>query len=330
VVVTYNRRELLVRCLDRLISQTRPADLVVIVDNGSTDGTAEYLAEKGYIAVEKIPPNLSFSKRRGGGISQHAAGGVGHTIEYVRLDNNTGGAGGFACGLEIAYQSGAEWLWLMDDDAQPEQNALAALMAEASDEAMVYSSTAIVESDPAGERLCWPARQLREGRPNRPMFLTTQMDALTEVEDLPFLGFLIHRSLVKRIGFPDSAFFISSDDLDYSLRARRAGAKLLVVKSSLIFHPGPSRRIVRLPWRAIGVVDFPAWRRYYEVRNRIVVARRHHGIGLWTHTIPGTLIRWAIAMLVSSDRLLQSKAYLQGIIDGLCGRLGVVWVPGGN
>jgi GT2 family glycosyltransferase len=98
VVVTYNRRELLLEALAALQAQSRPPDVVIVVDNASTDGTA-------------------------------AAVRVGFpAVELAGLDRNTGGAGGFAYGLALAIAGGADLIWLMDDDTVPEPGALAALL----------------------------------------------------------------------------------------------------------------------------------------------------------------------------------------------------------
>src|SRR3954454_4454835 len=83
VVVTYNRLDLLTRCLEHLEAGSRPPDSILVVDNASTDGTAAMLAERG-------------------------------GVEVLRLAQNGGGAGGFERGLEHAFRQGHDWLWLLD------------------------------------------------------------------------------------------------------------------------------------------------------------------------------------------------------------------------
>ncbi len=99
VVVTRNRRELLEECLRALAAQTRPPNRILVIDNASTDGTAETVRER-HPEAELLP-----------------------------LPENLGGAGGFHVGLREAHAGGAEWVWLMDDDTIPEPGALAALLA---------------------------------------------------------------------------------------------------------------------------------------------------------------------------------------------------------
>ena len=98
VIVTYNRKALLKECLEAVLAQTRPPDHVLVVDNASTDGTAEMLREE-------FPQ-----------------------VEVLRLPENQGGAGGFHEGMKRAYEEGFDWLWLMDDDTIPRPEALEALL----------------------------------------------------------------------------------------------------------------------------------------------------------------------------------------------------------
>src|SRR5918992_4283398 len=102
LVVTYNRKELLRACLDAIARQTvQPAELI-LVDNASTDGTPELLRERGYLDRPEV--------------------------SYLRLERNLGSSGGFARGFETARESSAEWLWTMDDDAEPTPDCLRLLL----------------------------------------------------------------------------------------------------------------------------------------------------------------------------------------------------------
>ena len=99
VVVTYERRDLLTRALAAIEAQTRPPDVVIVVDNASADGTAD-------VVRSRFP-----------------------AVDLLTLPYNTGGAGGFAAGIARALELGATALWLMDDDTVPRPDALAALLA---------------------------------------------------------------------------------------------------------------------------------------------------------------------------------------------------------
>ncbi|MBU1457977.1 MAG: glycosyltransferase, partial [Gammaproteobacteria bacterium] len=99
VVLSYKRKDLLKRCLDGIGAQSRPCDAIIVVDNASNDGTEEMLLESD-IANLKV---------------------------YV-LSRNTGASGGFSAGFRIAYQQGADFVWMMDDDVIPEPDALEQLL----------------------------------------------------------------------------------------------------------------------------------------------------------------------------------------------------------
>ncbi len=93
VVVTYNRKHLLLECLEAIRRRTRQVDGIYIIDNASDDGTPELLKENGYIP--ELPPfNLSEPYE-----IEHRINNLvdGNTINvfYVRMPENTGGAGGF-------------------------------------------------------------------------------------------------------------------------------------------------------------------------------------------------------------------------------------------
>lgn len=89
VVVTYNRKELLLECLDAILKQTSSIDKLLVIDNNSTDGTEDTLREKQYLGKK--------------------------VIQYVKLPENIGGAGGFCEGIRRAKDYNPDWsgLWTM-------------------------------------------------------------------------------------------------------------------------------------------------------------------------------------------------------------------------
>lgn len=102
VVIGYNRKELLGECLDALLAQTYSLDSIILIDNASTDGTPEFLGERGYLANPQI--------------------------DYVRSPGNTGSSGGFYEGAKRGYEKGFSWIWIMDDDVIFRKDALEKMM----------------------------------------------------------------------------------------------------------------------------------------------------------------------------------------------------------
>src|SRR5208283_3808991 len=111
VVVTYNRKCLLLECLEALFKQTYPLEAIYIIDNASTDGTPEMLKGKGVIRSILNPDNYPLEEATEVVISgMHKI-----HIHYFRMHENIGGAGGFYYGTRLAHEAGHKWIWLMDD-----------------------------------------------------------------------------------------------------------------------------------------------------------------------------------------------------------------------
>lgn len=103
VIVTYNRLEHLKKSVAAVMAQSFPICEVILVDNKSTDGTPKFLQE-----LERCNST--------------------YPIRVANMEKNEGGAGGFARGIEEAYERGADLIWLMDDDCVAHHDALEKLV----------------------------------------------------------------------------------------------------------------------------------------------------------------------------------------------------------
>lgn len=240
VIVTFNRAELLDRMLDGLAAQTHQPDAVIVIDNCSTDHTREVLD-----ARTDLP------------------------LHVTTTASNLGGAGGFHVGMRAAYDAGWDRIWLVDDDVVPAPDCLAELMAV--DEDCLTSvredlTGALVEK----AAVDFDLRNPLAIRPKRAAVDTTYTDrasmpALVEVQNVAFEGFMVRRSVVAEIGFPDPAFFIFYDDAEYAIRARRAGWRIWAVRDALLVR--------QLDFNQQH--DLSGWKGFYMYRNLFVVHLRH-------------------------------------------------------
>jgi len=232
VVVTYNRRDYLKQCLSALDRQSQRPDLLLVVDNSSTDGTPEVLAGLAY-------PGL----------------------EVHRLSTNTGGAGGFAFGIEKALEAGADWIWLMDDDAEPTPDCLEQLWkARAMVGEKVLCPLIVGESGPQfyHHKLVDPVTLLEresESIPTEPVHIHANA----------FVGPLFPAELARRHGLPCAKYFIWCDDLEYTYRISERGANIILVPSARILHHD----------KAASAADTAPWKYYYYYRNRCDFIVRH-------------------------------------------------------
>ena len=239
VIVTFNRADLLVKMLDGLAAQTHPVDAVFVVDNASTDHTAEVVRRA------DLPLRVTHSQ------------------------DNLGGAGGFHLGVGQAYDAGFDRIWLMDDDVVPAPECLAVLMAQ--DEACL----AAVRQDVAG-RLVEKAAvdfDLRNPLAIRPKRATVEdryadrssMPERVRLENIAFEGFMMRREVIDAIGLPDASYFIFYDDVDFAVRARRAGFAIWGIRDAVLVR--------QLDFDQQHSLD--TWKGFYMFRNLFVVHFRY-------------------------------------------------------
>ena len=281
LVVTYNRKELLAECLDAVLCQTRPPEELLVVDNASTDGTPELLRERGYL------------ERPG--------------LRHLRLDENRGSSGGFAHGFEAARASAADWLWVMDDDAEPTPDCLRLLL----------------DSPPAGEpaTVCvCPKVVYPDGSLNDVM----RADFRRRLRPLPeslyrpghhptlgvssFVGPLYRMAAVRTLDPPKAEFFVWGDDVEYSLRLGRLGRIHLIPESVIVHKPisqSHSNRRSRL-WNALLPVRmFPTplerfWQNLCGLRNYIWTKRHYEGQSALSAA--GTTLQFVLKHLLYDER----------------------------
>ena len=108
------------------------------------------------------------------------------------------------------------------------------------------------------------------------------MPELVEVENVAFEGFMCRREVVTAVGFPDPEFFIFYDDVDFAIRARRAGFRIWAVRDA--------RLVRQLDFNQQH--DMAGWKGFYMFRNLFVVHLRY-GDNVLVRLKP-----WLIALVV--------------------------------
>lgn len=281
VVVTYNRKELLIRCVNGLLGQTHPVDRIYIIDNASSDGTFELLERLG---LTNNP-----------------------IIEYVRLPENTGGAGGFHEGLKLAHKSGFQWIWLMDDDGCPDADSLGNLLSKKN--ISDFLSPVVLCDD---ESLSFPF-----DLPRRRAAAYSLKDVNAHAIDgcivgvaFPFNGTLVSSKMVDKVGYPKKEMFIWGDELEYLARCKKAGFTPVTVCSAKHFHPPSRAKSAQLPFR-LGWVTVPddKFRLYLVVRNNSYINSRYPSIG--------SLKFFVKYLMYAAFNITRAPVIVVGIYDGL-------------
>lgn len=206
VVVTHNRAVKLRQTLDAIVSQRYPVARLIIVDNASSDGTEELLAEW----VAKYPSSL-----------------------VLRLAENTGGAGGFAEGVRLGYQSGQDYLWLMDDDCYPEPGALEKLVNTWEDFEQVHGIAPgfVCSLVKWREQTC--EMNIPEPSGDFARYFESGRFHVIAVDHSSFVSVMFKRQRVAEVGLPIREFFIWFDDVEYTTRLAAERPGLLVLDSQV-------------------------------------------------------------------------------------------------
>ena len=260
VVVTYNRKNLLLECLEALHKQTRAVQGIYIIDNASTDGTPELLLEKGYI--KELPPqNLKEPWESEFEISNLADKGL-IKVHYVRMPKNEGGAGGFYEGVKRAYEKRYDWFWLMDDDTIAAPDALNKLL-----EARKRLETKKVQYSFLYSVVFWTDNKLH--KMNLPslykdynLIIDLYSEGLLPLRGASFVSLLIHRKIIENNGYPIKDFFIWNDDLEYTYRISKNVPGFWVL-DSYVFHKTVKN------YSSNEIIREQCWKFFYEIRNKL-------------------------------------------------------------
>ncbi|MFZ1073950.1 MAG: glycosyltransferase family 2 protein [Verrucomicrobiia bacterium] len=199
VIVTCNRLELLKENLAAVRGQTRVPDEIIVINNGSTDGTAEWL---------KIQTGLT-----------------------VIQQENLGSSGGQYAGIKAAFEHGHEWFWCMDDDTIPAPDALEMLLASAhaSELETGFLCSAVFWTDGTLHRMNMTASTMPAST-NDPRWLQG-----VQTDESSFVSVLFRREAVQACGLPLREMFIWCDDKEFTLRIAKK-FKGWIIPTSRVVH----------------------------------------------------------------------------------------------
>ena len=250
IIVTYNRQALLRECLDAVLSQSLPPAAVIVVNNASSDDTTQML-------------ETEYADR----------------VTRLHMSHNVGGGGGFCQGMKWAYDNGADWLWLMDDDGVPAHDSLAAMMEPANTDAFAVMNPLVVCRDNAA-MLSFGLAIDGEVTKSVPVVVEHAGSSQVLPEHVnPFNGTLVSRAAVEKIGYPRGEMFIWGDEVDYIYRLQKSGLPFATIINSVHRHPPATGRRINLG--PFGTVDTkPLDRVGIAARNMGYIYRMHRGLKL--------------------------------------------------
>lgn len=240
IVLTYNQWQNTCACLGSLYAQPQANFRVLIVDNGSSDETLTALPRE-FPQAEIItnPANLGYARGNNVGIEFAARQGA----EYVAIVNND---------VIVA----PAWFKTLQDNA--EKNPRAALAGP-----MVYHANEKDVIQSAGGLLSRDLHAFHRGMNETDL---GQFDGDACVDWLTGCAVLARVSALEKIGLLDPSFFMYGEDVDWGIRAQRAGFQVLFVPRARVWHKGVQREYLPEPYVT-----------YYTARNELRLIRKHRG-----------------------------------------------------
>lgn len=258
VIVTFKRQELLSGLLDSILELTRAPWRIVVVDNENSQLTADIMTDFAGRVQRKWGDAAD---------DPDAEGGTSRVV-YVPMQENTGGAGGFSEGVRVAFELGADWFWVMDDDVVVEPDGLETL------ERWSHETDALMgrRRDFDGGHFYWQHRFW----PALAIYNPLSRDGWREGERyklanaLCFEGGCFSRRVVEKCGLPDARFFIYLDDACYGYVASKHFDVYYVPDYML----SRSREVANKEIGSVRQLNSTSdMTRYYITRNRGYLAR---------------------------------------------------------
>ena len=205
VIVTFNRCIDLKVCIEALRCQSYSSMTILVVNNGSTDATKEWLDNQNDLIV-------------------------------IHQDN-LGGAGGFYIGMKYMYEHNYDFLVMMDDDGIPEKNEIENLLnayqeiTEKEQKNVIVNALVVDKDDHEHVSFLW-ARGVERSNKVSELIKESYFEGIH-----PFNGTLVPRTVIEKIGFIKKEMFIWGDEKEYMARAIHNGVKLYTATSAIHYHP---------------------------------------------------------------------------------------------
>jgi GT2 family glycosyltransferase len=293
IILNWNGLDLLQTCLDSLLAQTFKEFEVVMVDNGSTDGSAELIRDR-------YP-----------------------RVKLIRLSENVG----FAAGNNVGYENSAgEYIVTLNNDTRADPKWLEELVAvaDAHPRAGMVGCRICSFHDPdiidsLGFGICLDG--MSRGRYRLRRFSSLQMRRVEDILLPSACAALYRRVMIEEIGFFDEDFFAYCEDTDLGLRGRWAGWEAILATDAVIYHKYSETGGIFTPFKL-----------YFVERNHYWVALKNFPISLLILLPLFTLIRYIrqVAAVLSAtgtgaefitvdSKMAYVKAILKGTWDALKG-----------
>jgi GT2 family glycosyltransferase len=278
IILNWNGHQDTLNCLASLEQQRFTNYRILIVDNGSTDNSVDVLR------------------------------GLGDRVILIENPTNVGYTGGNNLAMREAFDRGADYVWLFNNDAVAELDTLVRMIdACEADAGIGLASPLIREED---DKIQFSGRMIDLTMPAETLARDVAQGRKWQAEypermALTGTAMLVRRAVYEKIGGFDDRLFAYWEDTDYSIRGVRAGFRNVVVFDAAIFHP--SKPTIVAP----GDVEPHFY--YFMARNEILLWRKFCSRLRFMRSIVWTLRQ----RLVMIERMPDNTAGLEAVLAGL-------------
>jgi len=327
IILNYNGWVDTIECLESVLGNDYPNYQVIVVDNNSPNNSMEYIKAwaKGKLDVwvksDHPLRHLSFPP-------------VKKPISYVyytREEAERGGVleyerdleGKIPEGIKRAYKKGYDWLWLMDDDAEPVEDSLKKLEKFFNEKKVVALASSVLLTNGQVAYNHRGSVNLGSIFPliQKPIPFKKYKKLKVEIDMASFVGILVSRRAIDKVDFPKKEFFIHHDDVEYCIRLRKVGKILLIPDSKIIHKEAAKKGIpkVFLGRKSIRIPYEKFWLTYYGKRNLVWLGKKYstNKLNFYLGFIK-SLSRSILGVLLFDDnKFKRTKFIINAYIDGL-------------
>ena len=275
LIVTWNRRQDVLECIESVKQSSYPQIAVYVVDNASPDGT--------YEAISACHPD----------------------VNLMRSEENLGFAGGNNLGLSWVLEDGMDAVLLLNDDVVIDQQAVSQLVGKLADpEVGALAPKIFVHSDP---ETIWAAGGMVDSRgaTSQRHYGELDLGQADEPVDVDYAigcAMLVKTEVVRKVGLMDPRYYTYYEESDWCRRMRRAGYRILYVPESQTWHKVSMNGHIRN--------SAP----YYFARNRLLYLREGGTPPLTVAWIAADMIRSAVAH-AARGRREESRLMVRAVAD---------------
>lgn len=281
IILNWNNWQDTIACVESCLKLSWSNFNIIIVDNGSTDGSESVLKSR-------FP-----------------------AVTIIQTGTNLGFAGGNNIGIRQALESGVDYIWLLNNDAEVAPEALTRLI-----ETMETHPTAGI----AGSKIyyhgaprkiwfaggAWTKGRLRLRQRGNSKLDDGQFDELSVVGSVSGCSMLLRSTAIEKTGLMDERYFLYWEDTDLCARAEKSGYQVLFVPTSHVWHKVSA-----------SVTPHSENQYYYYIRNGLFFCKTHDPVSLPLHLIYVTT-DVLVGLLKGNGSMF--RGYLSGITDFMAGK----------